>query len=787
MNSTLQEIPGNSNILRRLLAHLGRSLDARYLCLQKGGQVAFEIGTATPDVIERPFSSYILCISTPAAGDFSPADERLIRHARKLFDILLRGLRILDVDGRERTAIPSGYLIESYLEVLALLEERSSLVEFYDRMLQLNERILMAEDLFSVLQIIMDTATVITAGEASSLLLVDQKTGEMYFNVVSGENKTQLKEIRIPSGQGIAGSIVKNARAEIIRDVAGDPRTFQRVDQALGHTTRDMIAAPIIARGRVIGVIEVINSEQPQGFRSEELELLTNIAGHTSLFIENIKSKEDLIRTNRALDRKNSEVNALYEIGRVLNSSLDPQELKGALLRTLLRLMQIGEGAILEPTADRRTFIQTVALINTDNGIIENESGPTRPTFEAVADIALWLKQYNEPYYFFDLESGNPAPGLAERFLRENARLLESINAPDLWLPVFDEHQEILFIISLGRTNYRRRDPVSDLTFFRGVMNQSYTAFRNVSSYRSALEAREKEQQIRRAFQKYVPARVVAELLEQESPPPTQQTISILFADIRNFSPLAEKLQPALLADLLNEFFEIMVDVVNKHDGVVDKFMGDSLMALFGVPDPRADDAARAVQCARHMQQSLTKLNRARAEQNRPSFEMGIGLHTGSAIVGNFGSRQRLDFTAIGDSVNLASRLEKASKFYRVGVLFTKETYDATHREIAAREVDLVQVRGRETPTLLYQPFDFGREGPDSLRADWEAALQMYRQGHFTGAHARFQALRDKFPADDPLIPLYLQRCEHFRSTPPAANWDGIFRVDAQIQFPSVE
>ncbi|MCB1325106.1 MAG: GAF domain-containing protein [Spirochaetales bacterium] len=765
--------------LNRVLNRLKADLPARALELRYGGETLTRLGEAGNDPgLEIPFSSFLLLVHG-GPPHMDPSRVRLLRSARRLVDILIRAFR--GPHGEPRNGIAAGFVVESYMEILRLLEERRELVDFYESMLELNRKILMAEDLFTVLQVIMDTARDALRGEGSSLLLVDQKTGEMYFNVVSGERKSDLREIRIPAGEGIAGDVVKKAKAEIISDVKNDPRAFQRVDMILKHTTRDMIVAPIIARGAVIGVIEVINSRAADGFHTEDLALLERMAGHTSLFIENMKGKEDLVRTNRKLDRINSEINALYEIGRVLNTSLEANELKRGLLRTMLRVMKIGNGAILEKTADRR-LVETIIMTNQDDRITELDPTEDGSGYAEPADILLWMQQYKEPFYFIAPSLDRPVLGLAERFKKVNAERFGSSRAPELWAPIIEpDGNEINFVLALGDIQLRRRDPVSDVQFFQGLMNLCQTAFRNVASYRAALEARGREEQIRRAFQKYVPARVVSDLVEEENPPPTVQTVSVLFADIRNFSALAEKREPADLALLLNEFFEAMVGVVTAHDGIVDKFMGDSLMALFGVPDPHERAAESALRAAMEMQVTLTQQNEKRRREGRPTFDMGIGLHTGPAIVGSFGSRQRLDFTALGDTVNLASRLEKAAKHYRAEILFTGQTLEAVGDRISCREVDLARVRGRSATVQLFQPFAFARYemGPTAAADLWHQGIRLYRERRFQESREAFATLSKAAPGLDPLTAIYLKRTAEFERDPPPADWQGIFAVDA--------
>lgn len=771
-------------MILRLLARLQTTLGASGLELRQDERPILKIGAIDAVYCDEPFSGFTLRIGAEAAA-ITPAVRRKLRVHRKVADILLRGLRegarTEAVDAKAYGRIGVEFLLDALLEIFLVMEERQRLLEQYQGILKLNERILTAEDLFETLQAVMDAASRATGGEGSSLLLVDQRTGEMYFNVVSGDNRSELREVRIPSGQGIAGAVIQSAKPELIRDVSADPRAFQKVDKLLGKTTRDMIIAPIIARGQVIGVIEVVNSLQPSGFLSEDLDVLVDIANHASLFIENSKGRDDLVRSNRELDRKNSEINALHEISRTLTASLEPGELKRELLRSLLRLMRIDHGAALEISPDRRRLVQNRVIFFGGDGLREET---INAEFLEISDVLLWMTQYREPFYFTtpDQERAQEL-GLANRIRRSNPEAFDSAAAPDVWIPVFDpENKAPLFVIALGGVNLRRRQPADDLAFFRGLMSLCYTAFRNVESYREALLARQEEREIRQAFQKYVPLRIVQDMLaDQQAAGPTVETVTCIFLDIRNFTSLAEITEPRELVRLLNEFFEEMAGAIRDYGGVIDKFMGDGFMALFGVPTAGADDASRALACLGTLFEKITLLNERRRASARPEFFASAAAHTGPVIVGNIGARNRMDFTAIGDSINLTSRLQKLCRVYDEEVLYTESTYVAAGARLPAREADLTLLRGRSAITRIYAPWTAARyDAPLSeLEPRWATAIERYRTQRFEEARAGFAAVAAAARDGDRLASLYLERIDRLIANPPGPDWNGVFAVDA--------
>jgi adenylate cyclase len=212
------------------------------------------------------------------------------------------------------------------------------------------------------------------------------------------------------------------------------------------------------------------------------------------------------------------------------------------------------------------------------------------------------------------------------------------------------------------------------------------------------------------AFTSYVSSQELKKLLETGMPPTVQterRRITVLFSDIREFTRISESMRPEEVAQLLNEYFEKMVEVVFRHQGMIDKFIGDGLMALFGMSDDDRFQEEHAVSAALEMQQELLKLSEKWSKEGRPPMRIGIGINSGNAIVGNLGSEQRLEYTAIGDTVNLASRLESATKDYNADVLISEYTFNA--------------LRGA--------PFDFTKKGEATLKGRRDKVM-LYAVAH---------------------------------------------------------
>jgi adenylate cyclase len=258
------------------------------------------------------------------------------------------------------------------------------------------------------------------------------------------------------------------------------------------------------------------------------------------------------------------------------------------------------------------------------------------------------------------------------------------------------------------------------------------------------------------------------------------QEVSILFSDVRNFTGVSEALGARETVSMLNEYFERMVDVVLNHKGVLDKFIGDSVMALFGVPFNGEHDADDAVRAANAMFVALRALNVSRRRQGKSAIDIGVGISTGVVVVGNIGSTRRMEYTVIGDSVNLASRLESATKFYGAKVLLSEYTRRQLTQKALLREIDLIRVKGKTEPVAIYEALDhFTEESFPNLAAAlprYADGIRHYRARQWKDALRCFQEVVELNPHDQPSH-LHLERCEHFLESPPSPEWDGVWTM----------
>jgi adenylate cyclase len=290
-------------------------------------------------------------------------------------------------------------------------------------------------------------------------------------------------------------------------------------------------------------------------------------------------------------------------------------------------------------------------------------------------------------------------------------------------------------------------------------------------AYRNLVVER-KGRYLRKAFSSYVSPDLVSELVrhpEQLHLGGQRRQLSVLFSDIRGFTSLAERLDPEELVRLLNRYLTPMTTIVLEERGTLDKYVGDAVMALFNAPLDVADHPQRACRAALRMLDALAALNAELARDGLPQLAIGVGIHSGEAVVGNMGSETRFDYTAIGDTVNLASRLEGLTKQYGVAIIASGETVAQSGSGFCFRELDQVRVRGKGQPVTIYEL----RQEPFPGQAEFERGMALFRSGAFAAAVEVFAALKES--ANDPVAALYLERCRSFCQAPPPALWDGVY------------
>lgn len=299
------------------------------------------------------------------------------------------------------------------------------------------------------------------------------------------------------------------------------------------------------------------------------------------------------------------------------------------------------------------------------------------------------------------------------------------------------------------------------------------------------LENISNEKRLKSTMSRYMDPGIAAQMLASgaEMLGGKNVTATVLFSDIRSFTTITEQLGAQGTVALLNEYFTLMVDCIQREEGMLDKFIGDAIMAAFGIPVPHDDDADRAVRTAVAMLKELWAWNQGRTNEGKLPVDIGIGLNTDNVVSGNIGSKKRMDYTIIGDGVNLAARLESACKQYGAHILISEFTYKQLRGTYYTRELDLVVVKGKTKPVAIYEVLDYHTEETypnmiDVLRL-FKTGLVKYRQRKWTDAIAAFHEVLGLNPKDK-AAKLYIERSEHFIANPPADDWEGVWVMESK-------
>lgn len=292
----------------------------------------------------------------------------------------------------------------------------------------------------------------------------------------------------------------------------------------------------------------------------------------------------------------------------------------------------------------------------------------------------------------------------------------------------------------------------------------------------------EERERIRRTFERYVSREVAEEVLrhpELERPGGTRRDLTVAFVDLAGFTTLAEHATPESLVALLSEYFEIVCEAVIATDGTVNEFLGDGVVAFWGAPVPQPDHALRACLAALRSRDGLRALMERWRSEGLTGADFRIGIHSGELVVGEIGTAERRAYRAVGDAINLASRIEGAGRIYRTHLLASGEVVTRAGGAIAAREIDRVRVVGRREPLGLFELIsaagELSEEQQRFLRT-WSDALARYRARDFASAEAGFAACLAERPDDAPSA-IQLQRCRALRGNPPDESWDAVHEL----------
>lgn len=584
-------------------------------------------------------------------------------------------------------------------------------------------------DLEDTLKKVMDEAKQLMNADRSTLWLLDKEKGELWTKIPIGG---VLKEIRIPRNAGFAGIVAETGEPLIIPfDLYDDPRSTvaKETDKKTGYRTCSMLCMPVFnADKELIGVTQLINKKKQGDF-----------------------PPYDPADWPKA-----------------------PECWKASFNRADLEFMQafnIQAGVALQnaslfATVKQQEQMQRDILRSLTNGVISTDKNGNVMAANEKAKKLLGLSEEEriegKPILeLIKLEKNDFSKWFSEALAGKNEKARQQYY-PEQTLISFGKEQH-----SINLTLTTMVDALDPNT-----VNGVLVVMEDISN----------EKRLKSTMYRYMTQEVAEQLLAsgEISLGGKRKEVSVLFSDIRSYTTLSEGMTAEEVVEMLNEYFERMVDAVFKYKGTLDKYIGDAIMAVFGSPLPLEDHQWCAVQTAVEMRHRLAEFNRERAAAGKREISIGIGIHSDEVVSGNIGSTKRMELTSIGDGVNLGSRLEGTSKIYGTDIVISEKTYQPCADRIWVRELDYITVKGKSEPVKIYEVVGLRSEPIDDNKMKiieyYQKGRELYLQRRFGQALAEFSKVQEIDPHNKAAL-LHIERCNHFLENPPPDDWDGVWKL----------
>lgn len=530
-----------------------------------------------------------------------------------------------------------------------------------------------------------------------------------------GEGLDEKSVIRFPNHLGIAGTVFTSGESVNIPHAYADLRFNPSFDKQTGFFTRSILCMPVFNKeGKAIGVSQVLN-KRGGSFNTEDEKRLAAFTSQISMGIENAKLFDDV---QSQMNYSQSILASMHDAVITFDENFIVKTCNPAGLR------------IFNFTSEKDIVGQTASSILT---------GPNQWLVEKIERI-----QEVEEYLDHELTIDNEAL---------------SVNVT------------VTPLLGKSATGLGANKPSKKAN--ESIVIGAMLMLEDISS----------EKRMKSTMSRYMDPELADQLMSaggsnDEIMGGKQSVGTVLFSDVRSFTTITEELGAQGTVKLLNEYFTIMVDCITDEGGMLDKFIGDAMMCIFGTPVPHDDDPDRAVRAAIRMMTDLKVFNDKRVNEGKKPIDHGMGINTDSIVSGNIGSPKRMDYTVIGDGVNLAARIESACKQYGAHILISEFTFKAVKATYRTRQVDYVIVKGKTEPVGVYEVLDFHDDStyPNLVEAlgQFNDGYRMWNEGKWDQAIKLFQAVK-KINPNDVAAQLYIDRCNHMKKNPPKGNWDGVW------------
>ena len=694
-------------------------------------------------------------------------------------------------------------------------------------------------DLEATLRLVMDQARDLMQADRSTLFMLSKETGELWSKVATADGQT-LMEIRIPSNRGIAGYVASTGQPLNIPDAYKDPRFDPSTDKRTGYVTHNILCMPVFNTSKdLIGVTQLINKHQGSFTTSDEefmraFNIQAGIALENARLFENVliekQYQKDILQSlsdavistdmqgrivtinDAALallgcplqqnDTKNRQLWEYKLTGRYVWEVVPVENLQGRLQNSLAtggkhyvpeqsltvglfkRPNNLGNQRRSEEKKENPDQFPSnndahLPSLNGASRLATANTSRTADSSNIVNGNGTLTLTPSTPFSPEEKPISEPSQSPNSNSTDENCVYILAIpksDNPEIYIPwnetpwdshasTFLSHEEVQDIErSINLT-------VNPLTNPEGTVRGGLVVLEDIS----------REKRMKTTMYRYMTPGVAEQVMalgEDALMVGERKDVTILFSDIRGYTTLTENLGASEVVSLLNKYFETMVEAVFNHEGTLDKFIGDALMAVFGAPLPLTENhALMAVKSALDMRWRLALFNQPRILTNQPLIRIGIGISSGEVVSGNIGSQKRMDYTVIGDGVNLSSRLESVTKEYGCDIILSEYTYNLCRDRIWVRELDRIQVKGKNQAVNIYELIG---ESDVPLNDSTKQFLDFYHTGRHAYINRDFSKALTYFEqayqlrSSDRAVIAHLERSKNFLDNPPPDYWDGV-------------
>ncbi|MEL7071216.1 MAG: adenylate/guanylate cyclase domain-containing protein [Cyanobacteria bacterium J06581_3] len=626
------------------------------------------------------------------------------------------------------------------------------------------------------LQSVMAAARELMQADRSTLWLLDETRTELWSQVASADGQT-LIDLRLPADKGIVGFVAETAETLNIPDAYADDRFDASSDQKTGYRTRNILCMPVFnSSSQLIGVSQLINKKQGQFSRLDE-SFMRAFNTQAGIALENAQLFQQISQEKQyqkdMLESLSDAVISTDMVGRIVTINEAALKLLGAPVGELSRW----EAAGMDEGEEQR--VNGAIAIQWQSQLIGRYLWDVVPLERLRQRLEDSL--HNGARHYVPEQSltvsvatvSQPVSEHSQSALAEHSRRPENcvVVVPDVegYLLWGSDECDVQASQVMG-WNRSINLTVSPLSSPHGGVRGGLVVLEDISQ----------EKRMKTTLYRYMTPSVadrVMALGEDVLMVGERKDVTVLFSDIRGYTTLTEKLEAAQVVSMLNEYFETMVESVFHCEGTLDKFIGDALMAVFGAPLPLDNHAWSAVRSALDMRRRLVVFNADRLKKGQPELKIGIGLSSGEVVSGNIGSQRKMEYTVIGDGVNLSSRLESITKQYGCDIVLSEHTYELCKERVWVRELDLIRVKGKLEPVKIYELIG-DRTQPLPIKT--KTFLDLYTQGReaykamsFDMAISLFR-LAQALQPNDKAIELHLSRAQMYLLKPPAPDWDGV-------------